>query len=391
MIQLKIKWSRINQFSNISEISKAIIQILQKKSFLMSTGKKYNRVWVDGCFDVTHFGHYNFIRQASLIGDYVVAGVHDDEDIARNKSPPVFTLQERVEMVGACKWVNEVVPGSPFTMTDLSWLDRYNCEVALHGDDITLDASGKDCYSFMRDAGRFDTLPRTKSISTTNLIGRMLRLPALEMPENVAPRSLLSTATSISELQTYLPTCRRIAQFTSISEPKPDDRIIYVDGTFDLLHPGHISFLRKAKALGDYMIVGVHSDEDVASHSMPGMPIMTLQERVLNVLAIKYVDDVVIGAPYIITKDLLKQINPTLVVSGQAATSILRSELDSFRVPKEMGIYKTVESDYPDMTVTSVVHRIMKNYALYAERNSKREKLACEQTNFVHSEATVPK
>lgn len=347
----------------------------------MNTPKKYKRVWIDGCFDITHFGHYNFCRQASLLGDYVVAGVHTDDDIAHNKSPPVFTLEERTMMISACKWVDEVVPGSPFTMTDTYWIDKYNCEVALHGDDITLDATGKDCYTYLRELNRFDTVPRTKSISTTNLIGRMLRLPASAMPEGISPRSLVDG--NESDLQTYLPTCRRIAQFANHTEPKPTDRIIYVDGTFDLLHPGHVSLLKKAKELGDYLIVGIHTDEEISRHSMPGMPIMTLQERVLNVLAMKYVDDVVVGAPYHITKQLIQQINPTYVVAGSANTSILRSDIDCFRIPKEMGIFRTVQSDFPDLTAHTVIKRIMSNYQLYANRNKSREKNTCEQDNFL--------
>jgi ethanolamine-phosphate cytidylyltransferase len=56
----------------------------------------------------------------------------------------------------------------------------------------------------------------------------------------------------------------------------------YVDGGFDLFHVGHIEFLRKAKELGDYLIVGIHSDYDINQHKGANHPIMTLQERVLG-------------------------------------------------------------------------------------------------------------
>jgi len=261
----------------------------------------------------------------------------------------VFTLAERLELVRGCKWATEVVPGAPYTC-DPTWLDRYNCEVSVHGDDIVMNADGEDCYTVMRKQGRFATVPRTKSISTTNLIGRMLRLPiAAEKFPNEASKPSSST----QELQTYVPSTRRIAQFANSKEPKPGDRFVYVDGSFDLLHAGHASFLKKAKALGDYLIVGVHTDEEVASRTMPGMPIMTLQERVLNVLAMRYVDDVIIGAPYVLSNEFLDQIQPAIVVAGESESTKTRTEAGCFRVPQEKGIFQTVKSDFPDLTALS--------------------------------------
>lgn len=44
---------------------------------------------------MVHFGHANSLRQAKALGDYLVVGVHTDEEITKNKGPPVFTEQER--------------------------------------------------------------------------------------------------------------------------------------------------------------------------------------------------------------------------------------------------------------------------------------------------------
>ncbi|GBM86555.1 Ethanolamine-phosphate cytidylyltransferase [Araneus ventricosus] len=73
-------------------------------------GKRENpiRVWCDGCYDMVHFGHANQLRQAKAMGDYLIVGVHTDEEITRHKGPPVFTEQERYKMVRAVKWVDEV-------------------------------------------------------------------------------------------------------------------------------------------------------------------------------------------------------------------------------------------------------------------------------------------
>jgi ethanolamine-phosphate cytidylyltransferase len=48
------------------------------------------RVWCDGCYDFTHFGHANQMRQAKAMGNTLVVGVHSDKDISEHKGPPVF-------------------------------------------------------------------------------------------------------------------------------------------------------------------------------------------------------------------------------------------------------------------------------------------------------------
>lgn len=115
----------------------------------MTSQSKDIRVWADGCFDMVHFGHANALRQAKEMGDVLVVGVHSDEEIRKNKGPPVFTEQERYRMVNAIKWVDEVVENAPYT-TQLETLDEHNCDFCVHGDDITLTAEGKDTYQLVR-------------------------------------------------------------------------------------------------------------------------------------------------------------------------------------------------------------------------------------------------
>ena len=61
--------------------------------------------------------------------------------------------------------------------------------------------------------------------------------------------------------------------------------VVYIDGAFDVFHPGHIFALREAKALGTFLIVGVFDDDAVNSYKGLNFPLNTLHERVLNVLS----------------------------------------------------------------------------------------------------------
>lgn len=57
--------------------------------------KKRIRVYMDGCFDLMHFGHANALRQAKALGDELVVGVVSDEEIIATKGPPVLPMEER--------------------------------------------------------------------------------------------------------------------------------------------------------------------------------------------------------------------------------------------------------------------------------------------------------
>ena len=80
------------------------------------------------------------------------------------------------------------------------------------------------------------------------------------------------------------------------------------------MHHGHMKRLEEAKKLGDFLYVGIWDDEMTRFYKGEVYPIQSLQERILMTLACKHVDDIVIGAPFIITEDLIKSLNIDVVV-----------------------------------------------------------------------------
>jgi ethanolamine-phosphate cytidylyltransferase len=118
----------------------------------------------------------------------------------------------------------------------------------------------------------------------------------------------------IPPTQKFLATSRRIMSFSNHREPKASDRVIYVDGDFDMMHNGHIELLRKAKEKGDFLYVGIYDDNIVYQLKGNNFPILSLNERVLMVLANKFVDDVIIGAPLVVGEDLMKTFNIASVI-----------------------------------------------------------------------------
>jgi rfaE bifunctional protein nucleotidyltransferase chain/domain len=92
-------------------------------------------------------------------------------------------------------------------------------------------------------------------------------------------------------------------------------RIVFTNGVFDLLHPGHIRYLRDAKALGDLLIVAVNSDRSVRANKGEGRPVNPEQERAEVLAALAIVDAVVIfdeDTPHAI----VLRIQPDVLVKG---------------------------------------------------------------------------
>jgi len=341
------------------------------------------RVWCDGCYDMVHFGHANSLRQAKAMGTKLIVGVHTDEEITKHKGPPVFNQEERYRMVRAIKWVDEVVEDAPYTTT-LETLDQHDCQFCVHGDDITMTADGTDTYHIVKDAGKYKECKRTQGVSTTNLVGRMLLLSkdhlqvgdqeyqvnrkmSTDMSSGAAARS---PWTGLSQ---FLPTTQKLLEFSNCEGPKKGDRIVYVAGAFDLFHIGHLAFLEKCREHGDYLIVGLHTDPVVNRYKGSNYPIMNLHERTLSVLAYRCVDEVVIGAPYTVTKEMLEHFSVSVVCHGDTPVMPDVDGGDPYDFPKSEGKFVAVDSG-DSLTTEGLVKRILARRLEYEERNAKKEK-----------------
>ncbi|XP_067621247.1 ethanolamine-phosphate cytidylyltransferase isoform X2 [Eurosta solidaginis] len=345
--------------------------------------KREVRVWCDGCYDMVHFGHANSLRQAKALGDKVIVGIHTDEEITKHKGPPVFTEEERVKMVKGIKWVDEVVLGAPY-VTTLEVLDEYNCDFCVHGDDITMTAEGVDTYHLVKSANRYKEVKRTAGVSTTDLVGRMLLLTRNHFHQGTAEYAIEKEGSSnmgqdsaaknpCTGCSQFLPTTQKIIQFSDGKPPKPNDKIVYVAGAFDLFHVGHLDFLEKAKQLGDFLIVGLHTDPVVNSYKGSNYPIMNLHERVLSVLSCKYVNEVVIGAPYCVTEDVIDHFKIDVVCHGQTPIALENGKFDPYAVPKTRGIFTLIDSNN-SMTTELIVERIISHRLEYERRNKAKKK-----------------
>jgi rfaE bifunctional protein nucleotidyltransferase chain/domain len=98
-------------------------------------------------------------------------------------------------------------------------------------------------------------------------------------------------------------------------EKRNGRRVVFTNGCFDLLHPGHVGSLEQARALGDALIVGLNSDASVRQLKGPGRPVLPERERAEILAALESVDAVVIfdeSTP----REVIARLLPDVLVKG---------------------------------------------------------------------------
>lgn len=117
-------------------------------------------------------------------------------------------------------------------------------------------------------------------------------------------------------------------------------KIVWVNGTFDVLHIGHIKLLEYARSLGDKLVVGVDTDNRVMGAKGPNRPVNKLKERIEFLKAIKYVDEVWAFGSDEQLEDSIKMTGATVIVVGheyrnkRVIGAELVSEVVYFNMPR---------------------------------------------------------
>lgn len=94
-----------------------------------------------------------------------------------------------------------------------------------------------------------------------------------------------------------------------------NNKIVFTNGCFDILHKGHLSYLHQSKDLGDYLIVGLNSDDSVTLLKGSDRPINNQNVRAKNLLRLDYVDAVIIFSEET-PEELIKLLLPDILTKG---------------------------------------------------------------------------
>jgi len=126
-------------------------------------------------------------------------------------------------------------------------------------------------------------------------------------------------------------------------------KTIFVNGTFDLLHPGHVSLLTWAKSLGDYLVVGIDTDDRVKEKKGSSRPIYNQTDRGLMLVSMSAVDEVRYFDSDESLENLVKEVKPDIIVVGSdwkgktIIGSYYAAELKFFDRIEEYATTKTIQ------------------------------------------------
>jgi len=131
-------------------------------------------------------------------------------------------------------------------------------------------------------------------------------------------------------------------------------RLVFTNGVYDLLHPGHVRCLQAARQLGDALIVGLNSDRSVRAYKGPGRPVTPENERAEILGALECVDGVVIfdeetpGA-------VIAELQPDILVKGAdwAADAIVGRDIVEARGGRVVRM--TIEEGYSTSAILAKI------------------------------------
>ncbi len=107
-----------------------------------------------------------------------------------------------------------------------------------------------------------------------------------------------------------------MSSINKIKEKSAGKVLVFTNGVFDILHAGHVSYLEQARALGDFLVVGLNSDDSVRRLGKgPERPINSLEDRMQVIRALRCVDDVVSFSEDTPVK-IISQLQPNIHVKG---------------------------------------------------------------------------
>ncbi|CCH45149.1 Choline-phosphate cytidylyltransferase [Wickerhamomyces ciferrii] len=148
------------------------------------TGYKFNlpptdrpvRVFADGIFDLFHLGHMRQLEQSkkALPNAQLIVGIPSDVVTHKKKGLTVLSDYQRVETIKHCKWVDEVIPDSPWSVTP-EFLEKHKIDYVAHDDAPYASTDSDDVYKPIKERGQFLATQRTEGISTSDIITKIIR------------------------------------------------------------------------------------------------------------------------------------------------------------------------------------------------------------------------
>ncbi len=132
-------------------------------------------------------------------------------------------------------------------------------------------------------------------------------------------------------------------------------KIVLVGGCFDILHFGHIYFLKKAKSLGDYLVVALESDDNTRKLKGPKRPIHTQKQRAEILRSLRSVDKVISLPPFPDYQELTNQVHPAIIAVTEGDPMLKKKEGHAVKVGAKLVVIPKIK-----MASTTQIAKLLK-------------------------------
>ncbi|MCU0646205.1 MAG: adenylyltransferase/cytidyltransferase family protein [bacterium] len=143
-----------------------------------SEGKKF--AWTNGCFDIIHAGHVDYLERSKAYGDFLVVGLNSDASVKKLKGElrPIFSELDRAKVLCSIVYLDYVVifsDKSPINMIELLQPDYY-----IKGGDYTIDTIDQDERKVVEDyGGEIVLLPMVAGVSSSIIVEKIKKLSVI--------------------------------------------------------------------------------------------------------------------------------------------------------------------------------------------------------------------
>jgi len=318
----KNRYKKLLQFKDLQKLSKK----------LKSQNKKI--IFTIGSFDILNPGQCRYLAEAKAAGDVLVVGISSDESDRRIKGPnyPLISDQIRSELVSYLKSVDYVTvidndrPQATLIMLqpDVFFTGEHDWETGLRTeqDQAILDIYGGEIYVQKKYEPYFSVSDLVEHIASIrvlqileNYLSGKLEDFSLNLDETLRPADfglqipLDDRAFNANDI-IFGPDNLNLEEISQKSK-KTAKKIVFVAGSYDLLHVGHARFIEQASLLGDIIVVGIPSDVSVHQLKGDGRPVISERSRAYVLSHLDMVDNVVIF-PEIGVLATLKKLKPDI-------------------------------------------------------------------------------
>lgn len=248
-----------------------------------------------------------------------------DKNINKYKNAYLLkpNLKELTDMVGKkCDTLEDTINNSKELLVKsnakyvLTTCGKYGMVLVSNDKHIIFNSNAKEVYDV---TGAGDTAIAYLTLLLANGIDIETAVHIANVAAGIQVGKVGTSDVSLIEVFDNLYDENKIWSIDNICELKnaiSNKKIVFTNGCFDVLHIGHISYLKKAKELGDILIVGLNSDASVKKLKGENRPINNQHDRAKMLLSLKFVDYVVIfneDTPL----EIIKKIKPNILVKGE--------------------------------------------------------------------------